>query len=97
MPGRYRQVLLETMDGVFAVSVAVDVELDDHGRIVSPRSVFEENSCLVAVEQEPVTPREVKPGEPQWPTKSRQLRHGVFKIQFTNGKVRFVPYQTSVQ
>ena len=48
---RYRQALLETQDGLFAVSVANDVALDERGRIVNPQEVFVEGSTIVAVEQ----------------------------------------------
>ncbi len=48
---RYDQVLLETGDGLFSVSVAGVVMLDNRLRIVSPQEVFEEGSTIVAVEQ----------------------------------------------
>ena len=48
---RYQQVLLETEDGLFAVSVMNDVALDERGRIVNPQEVFVEGSTIVAVEQ----------------------------------------------
>ena len=47
----YRQVLLDTEDGLFAVSVVSDVALDERGRIVNPQEVFEDGSTIVAVEQ----------------------------------------------
>ena len=47
----YRQALLETEDGLFAVSVVSNVAFDERGRIVNPQAVFEEGSTIVAVEQ----------------------------------------------
>jgi hypothetical protein len=92
IPTYYRQALVQTVDGIFAVSVAGDAELDDHGRLVSPRSVFEENSAVVAVEQQ--MPASARAGRevPFLPVKDKQRRSGVFKVQFTEwGKVKLVP------
>src|SRR5438445_13783878 len=92
IPTYYRQVLLQTVDGIFAVSIAGDAELDDHGRLVSPRSVFEENSVLVAVEQDMPTSVQSAREELLLPVKDKQLRSGVFKLQFTEaGTVKLVP------
>jgi hypothetical protein len=46
----YKQVLLDTEDGLFAVSVTGSVLLNDRKRIVSPQKVFKEGSTIVAVE-----------------------------------------------
>jgi hypothetical protein len=46
----YRQATLETQEGLFAVSVPGDVELDGRGHLVNPQGVFEEGSMIVAVE-----------------------------------------------
>jgi len=98
MPTHYQQVLLQTVDGLFAVSVAGDAELDDHGRLVSPRSVFEDNSVLVAVEQEMPASEQAGREEPLLPVKDRQLRRGVFKLQFTaTGKAKLVPVSISAR
>jgi hypothetical protein len=91
IPTCYRQVLLQTLDGMFAVSITGDAELDDHGRLVSPRSVFEDNSILVAVEQEMPASAQTGCEEPMLPVKDKQRRSGVFRVQFTDaGKVRLV-------
>jgi hypothetical protein len=96
IPTSYRQVLLPTVDGTFAVSVAGDAELDDHGRLVSPRSVFEENSIVVAVEQEMPASAQSGREEALLPVKDKQLRSGIFKVQFTDtGKARLVPASIS--
>ncbi len=90
IPALYHQVLLQTVDGLFAVSVAGDAELDDHGRLVSPRSVVEEGSCLVAVEQEMPFAAQTGREESGLPVK-RELRCGIFKLQFTEtGKPKLV-------
>jgi hypothetical protein len=96
IPTTYRQVLLPTIDGLFAVSIAGDAELDDHGRLVSPRSVFEEGSCLVAVEQEMPPSAQAAREETLLPVKDKQLRSGTFKVHYTEaGKVKLVPVASS--
>jgi hypothetical protein len=96
IPTYYRQVLLQTVDGLFAVSIAGEAELDDHGRLVSPRSVFEENSQLVAIEQEMPASAQSEREELLLPVKEKQLRSGIFKVQFTEaGTVKLVPVSKS--
>jgi hypothetical protein len=48
---KYKQVLLDTAEGLFSVSVADSVPVDDRNRILNPRDVFDEGSTIVAVEQ----------------------------------------------
>ena len=42
--------MLKTVDGLYAVAVSGDVEVDEKERIAHPQGVFEEGSTIVAVE-----------------------------------------------
>jgi hypothetical protein len=48
---KYKQALLETEEGLFAVTVEANVVLNDLGRIMKPQNVIDEGSTIVAVEQ----------------------------------------------
>ena len=92
----YRQVLLETTDGIFAVSVSDDVQTDAKRRIVNPAAVFAPKSLIVAVEQGvmpagkyQVQPNPFSPSQEPETEESKGPRYGVFSVEFTSdGKVR---------
>ena len=47
----HQQALLQTGDGLFAVSVVGSVKLDERGRIQKPQDAFDHGNTIVAVEQ----------------------------------------------